>query len=110
MLRRAAENKMPKYKPAARARDHWLALQAGMVSYAACLISALAICCISPCISPAVWAFQDQEKEAGVAYFEKYIRPLFSQHCYECHSAKSKEREGNLSLDSRLGWTEGGET
>ena len=55
------------------------------------------------------WAFQDQEKNAGVAYFEKHIRPLFSQHCYECHSAKSKEREGNLSLDSLMGWMEGGE-
>ncbi len=54
-------------------------------------------------------ATQDQQQEAGVAYFEKHIRPLFVQHCYQCHSATSKEREGNLSLDSRLGWLEGGE-
>ena len=59
--------------------------------------------------SHACSAYQDQANEAGVAYFEKHIRPLLVQHCYQCHSAAAKEREGNLSLDSRLGWLEGGE-
>ena len=54
-------------------------------------------------------ANQAQEAEAGAAYFEKHIRPLMVQHCYQCHSAKSKEPNGKLLLDSRLGWLEGGE-
>ena len=55
-------------------------------------------------------ANQAQETEASVAYFEKHIRPLMVQHCYQCHSAKSKEPEGKLLLDSRSGWLAGGET
>ncbi len=54
-------------------------------------------------------ANQTQETEANVAYFEKHIRPLMVQHCYQCHSAKSKEPDGKLLLDSRSGWLEGGE-
>ncbi len=54
-------------------------------------------------------ANQTQETEVGIAYFEKHIRPLMVQHCYQCHSAKSKEPEGKLLLDSRGGWLEGGE-
>jgi hypothetical protein len=38
---------------------------------------------------------------AGVEFFEKKIRPLFVQHCYECHSAKSEEIKAHLLLDTR---------
>ncbi|MCA9215399.1 MAG: PSD1 domain-containing protein [Planctomycetales bacterium] len=34
-----------------------------------------------------------------VDFFERHIRPLFVEHCYECHSEKSVE--GGLRLDSR---------
>ena len=46
----------------------------------------------------------------GVAYFEKYVRPLFARHCYSCHSAKRQEREGGLVLDRREGLESGGES
>ncbi|MBI3877298.1 MAG: hypothetical protein HY300_15300, partial [Verrucomicrobia bacterium] len=28
--------------------------------------------------------------EEGVAFFEKRIRPVLAEHCYECHSASAK--------------------
>lgn len=51
----------------------------------------------------------EQGDEVGVAYFENYIRPLLSQHCYQCHSKRAKEQQGKLLLDSREGWLMRGE-
>jgi len=34
-------------------------------------------------------------------FFEAKVRPLFLQHCAECHSAKIGDPEGGLSFDSR---------
>ncbi len=48
--------------------------------------------------------------EEGVAFFEKRIRPLLAEHCYECHSASAKKAKGNLRLDSRDGWAKGGDS
>ncbi len=41
-------------------------------------------------------------------YFEKHIRPILIEHCYECHSAESKTAEGNLRLDSQPAMLRGG--
>jgi hypothetical protein len=46
---------------------------------------------------------------AGVTFFEQSIRPLLSQRCYSCHSASAKSLKSGLLLDSRAGWTRGGE-
>ncbi len=48
--------------------------------------------------------------EDELAFFEKRIRPMLVKHCYECHSAESKELGGKLLLDSRHGILEGGES
>jgi cytochrome c553 len=49
----------------------------------------------------------------GIAFFEKSIRPILVQHCYECHSqeaaAKGKLQAG-LLLDSKKGLLDGGES
>ena len=45
----------------------------------------------------------------GVAYFEKHVRPLLAKRCYQCHSTRSKKREGGLLLDRRSGWSVGGD-
>src|SRR5688572_7041063 len=45
----------------------------------------------------------------GVEFFEKHIRPVLVQHCYECHSTQSKKIKGGLVLDSRQGIAKGGE-
>ena len=51
----------------------------------------------------------DPASDEGVAYFETHIRPLLAQRCYSCHSARVQKREGGLLLDSRAGWTNGGD-
>ena len=43
-------------------------------------------------------------------FFEKRIRPLLAERCYECHSADAKKLKGGLHLDSRAGVLKGGET
>ncbi len=60
------------------------------------LTGAVSLCAASP--------------EEGVAFFEKRIRPLLAEHCYECHSASAKKTKGGLRLDSRDGWAKGGES
>lgn len=44
----------------------------------------------------------------GVEFFERRVRPLLVKHCYECHSAESKEIQGELLVDSRQGLRRGG--
>ena len=44
------------------------------------------------------------------AYFEKHIRPLLVEHCYECHSAESEKLKGGLRLDYRGGILQGGDS
>ncbi len=46
---------------------------------------------------------------AGLEFFEKRIRPLLAEHCYECHSAGQKTK-GGLRLDTRDGWSHGGDS
>lgn len=46
----------------------------------------------------------------GIDFFEKKIRPVLIQHCYECHSAASDEIQGDLRLDSRDAIRKGGDT
>jgi len=44
-----------------------------------------------------------------VEFFEKRIRPILAQECYECHSQRHKVKAG-LELDSRPGWEAGGDS
>ena len=47
---------------------------------------------------------------AEAEFFEKRIRPLLINHCYECHSTESKEIHGHLLVDSRSALRKGGDT
>ena len=62
----------------------------------------LAVCLLLPSMA-AVLAHDSN------AFFESRIRPLLSQHCYECHST-GKQQKGGLLLDSKLGWQKGGDS
>ena len=42
-------------------------------------------------------------------FFEKKVRPLLTERCYECHSPEKKVK-GGLRLDIRDGWVKGGDT
>jgi hypothetical protein len=46
--------------------------------------------------------------EEDLAFFEKRIRPLLVNRCYECHSAESGSLEGELLVDSRATLRNGG--
>jgi hypothetical protein len=46
--------------------------------------------------------------EEDLAFFEKRIRPLLIERCYECHSQESKELHGELLVDSRATIRRGG--
>ena len=47
---------------------------------------------------------------SDVEFFEKRIRPVLIQSCYECHSARTDEPEGGLRLDSRPAMLTGGDS
>src|SRR5262245_13993824 len=45
----------------------------------------------------------------GVEFFERYIRPVLAESCYECHSAQARKVRGKLLLDSQSGIAKGGD-
>ncbi|AMV38228.1 PSD1 and planctomycete cytochrome C domain-containing protein [Planctomyces sp. SH-PL62] len=47
---------------------------------------------------------------AGLEFFEKQVRPLLVERCYECHSSGAKAPKGGLSLDDPEGWVKGGDS
>jgi len=52
-----------------------------------------------------------QDKDpAGIEFFEKKIRPVLVDHCYQCHSAKSTKVKANLLLDTQAGTRKGGDS
>ncbi|HMJ91232.1 MAG TPA: DUF1549 domain-containing protein, partial [Candidatus Acidoferrum sp.] len=59
-------------------------------------------CCLCFCIPLATPAASD------IGFFEKQIRPLLAEHCYECHG--EKKQKGGLRLDSAGRVMKGGDT
>jgi hypothetical protein len=59
------------------------------------------------------WSFATgyaAETPSGAEFFEKRIRPILIERCYECHSANAKKLKGDLRLDHREGWSKGGDS
>lgn len=51
--------------------------------------------------------------EQGLEFFEKSIRPVLVQHCYECHSADAAAKgklQAGLAVDTKAGLLTGGES
>ena len=46
--------------------------------------------------------------ESPDKYFEKHVRPLLINHCYDCHNEDLAE--ANLRLDIKYGWQRGGKS
>ncbi|MGE9267704.1 MAG: PSD1 and planctomycete cytochrome C domain-containing protein [Verrucomicrobiales bacterium] len=60
------------------------------------------------CLLPvAGWAEPGAEE---LAFFEREVRPLLAEACYECHSAEAEKLKAGLRVDSRRGLVEGGES
>lgn len=55
----------------------------------------------------AQWA-RSENSPAGIDFFNRQVRPLLAEHCLECHGARSETVGGNLRLDHRSGWRQGG--
>ncbi|GAB5442922.1 MAG: hypothetical protein Fues2KO_32710 [Fuerstiella sp.] len=60
-----------------------------------------------------VFAQQSGPEQPGLdkvqrEFFEKSVRPILIQHCYDCHAAD--EVNGGLRLDSKPGWQDGGDS
>ena len=52
----------------------------------------------------------EPQDERAIEYFETHVRPLLAEHCYQCHSERAGKNEGELLLDRRSGWLEGGQS
>ncbi len=51
-----------------------------------------------------------QSDQEGIAFFEKRIRPVLVEHCFECHSSGLKKSKGGLRLDSKREALAGGDS
>ncbi len=70
---------------------------------------AIALWVLSILTSATAWSQQTNDLNGDqLEFFEKSVRPLLVERCYECHSAK--EVSGGLRLDSKVGVAAGGDS
>ncbi len=62
------------------------------------------------CVSGSATLIAQEISTADLDFFEKRVRPLLVQHCFECHSAKAEKMKGGLLLDSREATLAGGDS
>lgn len=55
-------------------------------------------------------ALGDKADPAEEVFFNERVLPIFREHCYACHSHAADKAKGGLVLDSRSGWSQGGES
>ena len=61
-------------------------------------------------VAPAAFADDQTPTPKQLEFFEKQVRPLLAEHCYQCHSVKAKRVEAKLLLDSRKAQLRGGDS
>jgi hypothetical protein len=59
-------------------------------------------------LGPAPHSLADEKADAKL--FDEKILPVFTRHCFECHSAKAEEVKGGLRLDTKAALKAGGNT
>src|SRR5437868_13016488 len=47
-----------------------------------------------------VFGLDAEAHRRGLEFFEKKVRPVLADNCYQCHSAKSQKLKGDLRVDS----------
>jgi len=57
-----------------------------------------------------VLLFGDTVQADKDQYFRDYVEPILKTHCFDCHSHESGDASGGLVLDSRAGWSVGGDS
>ena len=50
------------------------------------------------------------DNAGGVKYFNEQVLPLLQKNCFQCHSHAAGKASGGLVLDSRSGWSKGGDS
>ncbi len=60
-------------------------------------------------LSFATSANSRENRALDTDFFERRIRPILVDHCYECHSEAAGEQQGGLLLDRQSGWLDGGD-
>lgn len=61
----------------------------------------LVLTCALPCLA------DTKADPAAIEFFEKQVRPVLAEHCYECHGAK--KQSGGLRLDNKASLFKGSE-
>lgn len=84
-----------------------------MFRCSSCLFSLATSFCVF--LQTAACALQVDRSASTIApqdlhFFETQIRPLLSEHCYECHAGESRILRGGLRLDHREGVLQGGDS
>ncbi len=69
--------------------------------------TALLFACI---VGSASLAFADEFATKDLEFFEKNVRPVLVEHCYECHSAEADAVQAGLRLDRREALLTGGDS
>ena len=59
-----------------------------------CSLASIIIVLSAHCAYGQVASFSDD-----IAFFEREVRPIFVENCYECHSANAKKLQAGLRLD-----------
>ena len=59
-------------------------------------------------LSPALSGGESAPAYEPAQFFRTQIQPILEKRCYKCHSHEH-EPEGELFLDSKIGWQTGGE-
>lgn len=77
-----------------------------MYQFRQCLIPVWIVCIVVP---STIGTAGETKSADEFEHFEKQVRPLLVKHCYACHSSRAKKREGGLTLDTKAGWTTGGD-
>ena len=62
------------------------------------------------CIGSALAGDDVNVDDSGRDFFERRIRPILVEYCFECHSTKGKSVKGGLRLDSASGALAGGDS
>jgi hypothetical protein len=70
----------------------------------------LALASLGAADSPPPAAAQGPASGAPAEFFERRIRPLLAEQCYQCHSDQAKKLKGGLRLDSFAAMIQGGES
>src|SRR3954470_19500562 len=68
-----------------------------------------ALACLAAVLGSLATAFASSEN-GGFDFFERRIRPIFVERCYQCHSAQAEKLKGGLLLDTKEGVLKGGDT